>query len=214
MEFEKIDLENWSRKEIFDHYMNCARNTYSITVRMDVSRVIEFAKKHNYTFYSAFTWLVSKSINEHKQFRMGFDCNGNVGYYDCVHPNYPVLDKDENAISLSTEYSDSMDIFCQRMQSDIRNYEESGVRPKENENMIMISTLPWLHYENFCVNNESGQHFLFPMVAWGKYIREDSKMMMPVTLQISHAAADGYVCSKFFESLETAIDKLKNFGSF
>ena len=39
------------------------------------------------------------------------------------------------------------------------------------------------------------------MVTWGKYYECDGKIIMPVTLQIHHAVADGYHCAKFYEDI-------------
>lgn len=78
---------------------------------------------------------------------------------------------------------------------------------EECENIIMISTIPWIHYENFSVNNESEYHFLFSMVTWGKYEKQGDKVMMPLTFQISHAMADGIHCAKFFEGVCRIIDE-------
>ena len=55
-----------------------------------------------------------------------------------------------------------------------------------------------MSYSSFNVNNEGKQPFLFPMVTWGKYFEQDNKIIIPVTIQIHHAVADGYHCSLFY----------------
>ncbi|WP_456008716.1 CatA-like O-acetyltransferase, partial [Clostridium butyricum] len=44
--------------------------------------------------------------------------------------------------------------------------------------------------------------FLFPMVTWGKFFEENNKIIMPLTIQVHHAVADGYHCSLFFSDIE------------
>ncbi|WP_456008709.1 CatA-like O-acetyltransferase [Clostridium butyricum] len=44
--------------------------------------------------------------------------------------------------------------------------------------------------------------FLFPMVTWGKFFEENNKIIMPLTIQVHHAVADGYHCSLFFSDVE------------
>ena len=139
---------------------------------------------------------------------MGFDQDSNLGYYDIVHPQFPVMDRNYNVVSLTTVYDDSLEKFHEDMKTIMEEYEQNGSVPEERENIIMISTLPWLAYESFSVNNESGYHFLFPMVTWGKYEYVDEVAKMPLTLQISHAVADGYHCHLFFESVSKIIDML------
>lgn len=203
---EIINLEKWDRRDIFYHFFTVAKSTYSITVKMDVTKAFEYSKRNCLSFYIVMTWIVSNAINRHKQFKMGFDQNNNPGYYDIVHPQFPVMDKNHNVVSLTAVYDDSIRVFCENMEIVIQQYEQYGVIPEKKENIIMISALPWIDYENFTVNNESGYHFLFPMVTWGRYKKVEGRISMPLTLQISHAAADGYHCHLFFESVKELIN--------
>lgn len=39
MQFTKIDINNWTRKEYFDHYFDNTPCTYSMTVKLDISKL-------------------------------------------------------------------------------------------------------------------------------------------------------------------------------
>ena len=39
MAFHKIDLETWPRREYYEHYIQQVVCTYSITVRLDITRL-------------------------------------------------------------------------------------------------------------------------------------------------------------------------------
>ncbi|NSB44721.1 chloramphenicol O-acetyltransferase [Clostridium saccharoperbutylacetonicum] len=39
------------------------------------------------------------------------------------------------------------------------------------------------------------------MITWGKFFEEGKKIIMPLTIQIHHAVADGYHCSLFFSDV-------------
>ena len=56
----------------------------------------------------------------------------------------------------------------------------------------------------------AGTPSLFPIITFGKYTEENGKYTLPVTLTISHAAADGYHASRFFHRLE---ENLRGFGT-
>ena len=47
MEFKVIDMDNWSRKETFEHFSTVAKSTYSLTVKVDVTNLVEKIKKEN-----------------------------------------------------------------------------------------------------------------------------------------------------------------------
>ena len=43
---------------------------------------------------------------------------------------------------------------------------------------------------------------------WGRYKKEGDKIMMPVTVRMNHAVADGYLVSKVFLMLEEEIQNI------
>lgn len=44
MQFTKIDINNWTRKEYFDHYFDNTPCTYSMTVKLDISKLKRMEK--------------------------------------------------------------------------------------------------------------------------------------------------------------------------
>lgn len=209
MGFTKIDMDTWSRKECFTHFMTVAKSSYSMTVDMDVTRVVRYVKTNGLRFYPVFTWIVTKAINRQKEFRMGYDAQQNLGYYDNIHPDYAVLDRETNIMdSLCTEYRENLEAFYRAMTADMEHYEREKRHTDPIDNFFIVSCLPWVRYTSFMVSNESEYPFLFPMVTWGKYGAFGEKMMMPVTLQIHHAAADGYHCAKFYADVEEIMEQL------
>lgn len=44
LEFQKIDKENWARKNYFEHYFKDVPCTYSMTFKLDITQIIETQK--------------------------------------------------------------------------------------------------------------------------------------------------------------------------
>lgn len=55
IKFNIINMDNWDRKECFEHYYNNAKCTYSLTVDMDITNLYKYIKKHNLRLYPTFT---------------------------------------------------------------------------------------------------------------------------------------------------------------
>ena len=213
MKFSIIDKSNWERRECFDHFMNVANCSYSITVKVDITKFYNYIKENNLRFYPAFTWVISKCINNQRELRMGYDQDGNLGYFDKINPSYSVLNESTKIMNdLCTEYDESFSGFYRSMVNDLDNYKKnSKYSTPFMPNFFIVSSLPWLDYSAFNVNNHGSEPFLFPMVTWGKYVSENSKTYISVTIQVHHAAADGYHCSVFFGDLEKIVNNPKEF---
>ena len=51
--------------------------------------------------------------------------------------------------------------------------------------------------------------FLAPVVTWGRFEKaEDGKLLMPLTMNIHHAVADGFHLSRFFTEVQAQINAM------
>lgn len=204
MGFNIINKDTWNRKNTFEHFYNNAKCTYSLTVNIDITDMYNFIKENGFRFYPTFTWIVSKALNNHQEFKMGFDQEGRLGFFDVIGPSYSVLnDKTKVMSDLYTPYSNNFLEFYERMSNDLDSYkEDTNYTTEFQSNFFIASSIPWCTYTSFNVNNEGKESFLFPMVTWGKFFKQNHRLLIPLTLQVHHAAADGYHCSLFFEDVQ------------
>ncbi|MBW6411051.1 CatA-like O-acetyltransferase [Clostridium weizhouense] len=204
MGFNIIDMNTWDRKDCFNHFFNNAKCTYSITVNIDITNLYNYIKDNKLRLYPTFTWVVSKAINNYQEFKMAFDEEGCLGFFDEIGPSYSVLnDKTKVMCDLYTSFNSVFLDFYKDMNNALNNYKkDTNFTTDSQNNFFIVSCLPWFNYTAFNVNNESSSTFLFPMVTWGKFTEEDNKIIMPITIQVHHAVADGYHCSLFFSDVK------------
>lgn len=116
MNFTKIDLKTWNRAEHFHHYMKVNPCTYSMTVKLDITRL----RESNTKLYSAMLCGITKIVNAHEEFRMALDEKGEPGYYDEMHPIYTVFHKDtETFFNIWTEYQGDYGQFLRAYEKDL-----------------------------------------------------------------------------------------------
>ncbi|NLK95759.1 MAG: chloramphenicol acetyltransferase CAT [Clostridiales bacterium] len=207
MFFKKIDMETWSRKDCFNHFSTVAQSTYSITVDVDITKLMEHVNDKKLRLFPTFTWIVASAINNHEEFRMGYDENGNLGIFNEVYPYYSVMDEDTKVMdTLCTPFKREFKEFYKNMIEDTESYGREKKKTKWYPNYFIASCIPWMSYSSFTASNESGNAFFFPMVTWGKFHEVNGNIVMPLTLQIHHAVADGYHCSLFYSDVEKMLE--------
>lgn len=204
MAFNLINMNTWDRKDCFNHFFNNAKCTYSITVNIDITNLYNYIRTNKLRFYPTFTWVVSKAINNHQEFKMGFDEEGRLGFFDEIGPSYSVLnDKTKVMSDLYTSFNNVFSNFYEDMVNALNSYKKNtNFTTQFQNNFFIVSCLPWFNYTSFNVNNEGSTPFLFPMVTWGKFFEEGNKVIIPVTIQVHHAVADGYHCSLFYSDVK------------
>ena len=209
MKFEKIDLNNWDRKEYYEWFTtkNCCK--ISMTMNVDVTNLVKLIKKNNLRHYPVFIYVVSRIVNKNSEFRMNFDEDGILGIYDAIYPRYPIFHESDKKISLLwTEYTDDFRAFYDRVIYDISTYGEKRSVTAKGEfpgNCYDISSLPWSSFTSFTGQAINDSLWLSPQVMLGRFFEDNNKLLMPVALSVHHAVCDGYHVSRFFSDLQDLI---------
>ncbi len=207
--YHTLDLDRWPRREHFSYYREKVRCGYSITNRIDVTRVVEYARARKLRFYPCMIHVIATVVNGMDEMRMMLDPEGRPGVWDLVHPNFTVFHKDDHTFSdLWCRYSRDFDTFYQEFLRVMEEYGDChGVkgRPDQPPNFFCASCVPWMDYTGMATHSV-GDPALFPIVDFGKYTQEAGRYTLPMTLTISHASADGYHACQFFQRVQEAVD--------
>ena len=84
----EIDLDNLPRRKTYDWFNSFNNPTYGLTVKLDVTSLVEHTKKHNESFFINMLYIVVKALNSVDNLRMRFE------------NNEPVLDEDGHEIKV------------------------------------------------------------------------------------------------------------------
>ncbi len=211
MHYTVIDLSKWDRGKLFRFYIEKMRIVMSLTVDIDVTNLRIYSEKTGVGFYPLMLWVVSKVINSHDEFKYSWDKDGHLIRWDYVSPSHTDFhDEDETFTKMVTEYSDDLFEFCNMVKTDQERYKnDRAVLDDQPLNFFDVSCLPWVKYKHFDVHVFDEGKFLAPVVTWGRYEPENGRLIMPLTMNIHHAVADGFHLSRFFNEVQDAITVLK-----
>ena len=108
-----------------------------------------------------------------------------------------------------SEYSVNYKDFYDNVKLDIENAKatrEYRFDIVNHPNWFDASYIPWVSYDSLNIELPDGFLHLAPIVNWGKYREENGRLMMPVTVRMNHAIADGYLIANVFCELQNEID--------
>ncbi len=72
-------------------------------------------------------------------------------------------------------------------------------------NWFDASYISWLSYDSLNIELPDANMFLAPIINWGKYREENGRLVMPISVRLNHAIADGYLVANVFRLLEQEI---------
>lgn len=209
MSFNKINLENWNRKESFSHFFNDVPCTYSMTVNIDVTNLLAYTKENNFKFFPSILYAMSNIVNKHKEFRMDIDENGDVGYYSVSNPCFTVFHNEtETFTDVWTEHSEDIFEFLKRYDEDMKLYgnTKAGSKPPLGTNTFNVSCIPWTSFTGFNLNLQKGYDYFPPIFTLGKYYSDGNKFLLPLAIQVHHAVCDGFHLARFVNDLQSFVD--------
>lgn len=207
MEFHRIDLESWDRKPYFDHYLNQVRCTFSMTAHIDITELRQLLREQDLKLYPAFLYMVTKAVNAHRQFRTTYDAEGHLGYWERMIPSYTFFHQDDQTFStMWTDFSDDFHQFQQSYTANMNIYgTNKGLVAKDMEPpyTFPVSCIPWVSFTGFNLNIYGDGQYLLPIITSGKYVEQEGRVLLPVSLQVHHAVCDGYHASLFMNEVQT-----------
>ena len=211
MNYTKIDIESWERRDLFKLYTNDLKIVMNMTVDVDVTNLVAEVKRNGLRFYPTMIWIVSRLMNSRDEFKYHLTEEGELIRWDYVSPSYTDFNPEtEKFNKFVTEYSPDFKTFYDRVVSDCeRHRNETGFLPNQPKNVFDISCLPWTTYKSLDLHIYSDGRSLFPIIIWGKYREENGKILMPVTAMLHHAVCDGFNISRLFSELSVAVKEFK-----
>ena len=215
MTYKVIDRETYYRKGVFRHFSEDCKCSTSMTAGVDVTELVRCSKETGTKFYINFLYLLSKVLNSREDYRMGYLWQTDeLICYDVINPAQYIFHEDTETCTLAyTEYDENYEKFYSSALRDVEEAKKTrdyGLDMENHPNWFDASYIPWLSYDALNIELPDGYLFFAPIVNWGKYREENGRLLMPVTVRLNHAIADGYLIAKVFRLLEQEINLFVN----
>lgn len=216
MDYRIVDKDHYYRKGVFRHFSEDCKCSVSMTARIDVTALHDFSRQTGTKFYINFLFLLSKVLNSRDDYRMGYlSETGQLICYNRINPTQYVFHEDtETCTPVYTTYYPGYDDFYRHCSEDLERAKQSrdyGLDAAGHPNWFDASYIPWLSYDSLNIELPDGNLYFAPIVNWGAYREENGRLMMPVSIRMNHAVADGYLVAKIFRLLDAEISGICQF---
>ncbi|MBP6116399.1 MAG: type A chloramphenicol O-acetyltransferase [Neisseriaceae bacterium] len=210
MTHTKFDTEHWARKEHFEVFKSFGQCTFSMTVELDITTLLQTIKRHEYKFYPTLIHQIAGVMNQFPEFKMAIK-NDELIVWDKVNPSYTIFhEAQETFSSIWSEYQEEYADFVREYSADQDKYGQNlAYFPKAEfiENVFYISAVPWASFTSFNLNFANIDNFFAPLCTVGQFFERDDKTLLPIALQVHHATSDGFHAARFFNTLQAAVNR-------
>ncbi len=207
-----LNLNEYYRKGVYRHFTKDCKCSVSITHKIDVTSLIEKSKLSQTKFYINFLYCLAKALNSRDDYKMVYRWQTDeVLVYDKINVTHYVFNPETETCSpVYTEYTPDYNAFYKTCAIDIETAKGKGGYNLDSENHINYfdaSYISWISYDSLNIELPDGYLYYQPIINWGRYRIENNRYIMPLTVRLNHAVADGYLVSKIFLTLEEIMEK-------
>ena len=206
-----IELDTWPRREHFEYYLTHVQCTYAITVELDVTEMAAALRESPWKSYIAQIWAIASVVNRHTEFRMTLRDEKTPATWDVVHPSFTVFNPDrETFASVWSPYDADFSTFHERAADVLATYRTAtSFQPQTDmpAKTFDISSIPWTSFTGFNLQIRNGWQHLLPIFTVGQYRQAQGRTIMPLAIQVHHAAADGFHTARLIRELQEFVSQ-------
>lgn len=208
-----IDLAQWNRREHFAFFSQFDDPLWGITTLIDCTRVYELSHQTGSSFFlRSLHWLM-QAVNATEPFKLRIE-GDRVACYDQIDVSPTIARPDGTFAFAYFDYSPDYPTFERKARAEIELVKHSeglfGNGVSQKDGLIYYSVLPWFtftdlkHATSYGANTDS-----VPRLTTGKVTRDGERYVMPLSICVSHALADGRDVALLLDNLERATQELE-----
>ena len=212
MPFKTIDMDTWPRRDLYQLYGSMDYPYFNVCSNVDVTGIYNYARDRKLGFFQVSVYALTAAANVIPEFRCRIR-DDKIIEHEKVHPSFTVLTDDKLFGFCEAEYCDDFDRFYQEANLQMQNAKKNpslSDKPGRDDYLFM-SCVPWIAFTSISHPVPLNPPDSVPRISWGKYVLEDDRVVMPVSVQVHHGLADGYHTGEFFNNFKKIIDRPSEF---
>ena len=203
-----VDLESWSRAMQYRLYRSFERPHFAVTSRLDVSHIIA-RKADGLSPYRACLFAIASGIHAVPELTMRFR-GETVVQHDRITLSTTVPRKDKAFGFSYIPFHPDFATFDAAAAEELAAVAAGAERPPNldgRNDFAYLSCMPWLDYTSIS-NAMPGPDDCIPRVSWGKFVDQQGRWDMAMTIEVHHALVDGAQVGAYFAHVQEKLNQL------
>ena len=208
MNYRVIDMGRDPRRAQYDYFRSLANPYAGVTVNVDITALLDWTKRTGSNFFLTVLYAVSRAANSVPELRRRIRGEQVVEYVWCPTSHTVALaDGSYCYCTLTADMSLADFLPYAKESQEMAKKEPTLDDGEEAESLLFISCVPWLSYTALTqpVPSPADSN---PRITWGKYFRQEGRTLLPLTLLVHHALADGLHIARFYEALDRELENI------
>lgn len=198
-----IDLENYPRRSHFEYFRHLAYPYVGMTAQVDVTNLVAKAKALGGATFLACLWAAARAANSVPELRQRI-VEDQIAEFDYCETAHTVALPDKTFCNCRTDSRVDFETFLvagKAAQEEAKTHHGFVSTQEDETDLIFVSCVPWVAFTQV-IQPVPIPADCNPRIVFGKYIREENRVKMPVGIQANHALVDGRHIGEFYQAFE------------
>lgn len=207
--FRYIDMEAYSRRRHFEYFSGLANPYVGITANADITGLPGTVRSEGLPFFLTVCYCVSRAAEQVPEFRQRI-AGGRIVEYEHCRTSHTVALEDGTYCYCDLDAAGDFEEYIRYAAAEQEKAKGANSLSETEEDAldkIFVSTLPWISYTGL-INPTPIPADSNPRVTWGKYFKQDDKVLLPLTVLCHHALVDGMHIARFYELFNKEASRL------
>jgi chloramphenicol O-acetyltransferase type A len=196
---ERIDLETWERRALFQLFTTFTEPYHGVCLRLDCTEAFRYAKSHSYSIFLTLVHRSLLAVNQVDNFKTRI-VDGEVWLYRQIHGGSAVGRRNGTIGFGHYPFQSNLQAFVVQAAGEIERVKQrDDLERRTAQDLVRYSVLPWFDFTSVSHARDLQRNDSAPYITFGKITQADNRCTMPVSIHAHHALADGSHVAQFVE---------------
>jgi chloramphenicol O-acetyltransferase type A len=199
-----LDVSGWARRELFEFFVGFDKPYFNICTQLDVTNLLaRLRERPDVSVSLAYHYFALRAANEIEPFRYRLR-QGKVFVHDAIHGGTTVMMPSENFTLAYFDYDPNFETFMNGAQRAVKEVlsGDGAFQPDPSDDRIHFTTVPWFSFTSFSHARNWGREDSIPKIAFGKFVKESQRTLLPFSVEVHHALMDGLHVGRYVRLME------------
>ena len=181
---EIFDIENWNRKQHYNHFSKLKDPYFGVTITVDVTKAYHFSKEKKISFFGRYLHDCMKAINDIDELKLRIN-NSVVEKHEVINASATIMRQDNTFGFSFINFDENLDVFLNNLENEKQRINSTTdlFPPVNGLDCIHCSALPWLSFSGH-KEPVSGEIDSVPKLAFSKIVFNSDKIEMNVAINV------------------------------
>ena len=204
----KFDLNTWNRKKQFDFFKDYEDPFFNINLNLDITHLHAFCKSNDLSVILSLYYYAMRTAQNITEFRLRL-IEGEVFDVENMTIGSTILNEDKSFSFCYFPMTDSVQSYNSMGKDLIEQHHKRCPYFESDEDELAVihgSVLPWISFTGIKHARKGDEKDKgIPKFVFGKYFKENDKVLIPFSIEVHHGLMDGYHVGHFVENLQNII---------